>query len=138
LIPTFVADASVAMAWVLQSQSSPEAIRLLDETGSGCFAVPAVWPFEVANTLAMMLRRRKVSRDEYLSARLFLDGLRISVDDEGTKFAGTHTADLALEHNLTVYDAAYLELAIRKQIPLASRDTDLNRAAKRCSVPVLL
>lgn len=62
----------------------------------------------------------------------------MSIDEEGTRLASTRIADLAVEHNLTVYDAAYLELTIRKQIPLASRDADLNLAAKRCGVPLLL
>ena len=135
---SFVVDASLAIAWLIPSQSSPATDRLLDEATIGCLAVPALWLFEIVNSLTVQLRRRKISSDEYLGARLFLDKLRVSIDEEGMRFATTRIADLAVEHNLTFYDAAYLELAIRKQIPLASRDADLNRAAKRCGVPVLL
>lgn len=111
---------------------------LLEEAVTGYLAVPALWPFEVVNSLTFQLRRKKISSDECLGARRLLDRFRISIDDEGMRFASTRLADLALEHGLTVYDAAYLELVVRKQLPLASRDGDLNKAAKRCGVRLLL
>jgi len=86
----------------------------------------------------VLLRRKRIAQEGYIAARALLDGLRASIDDDGTRLAPTRVADLALDHGLTVYDAAYLELAIRKQLPLASRDGDLNRAAKRCGIRLLL
>jgi predicted nucleic acid-binding protein len=60
------------------------------------------------------------------------------VDEEGPRAALGRVSELAAEHNLSVYDAAYLELALRRGLPLASRDAGLNRAAQRCGVKVLL
>ncbi len=135
----FVADASVAVSWVVGTQATAETDRLLDAVMAGRgIIVPSLWPFEVANTLLVLLRRKRQPTADYLAGRVLLGRLRASIDDEGIRVAGTQIADLALEHDLTVYDAAYLELAIRKQLPLASRDGALNRAASRCGVGLAL
>jgi predicted nucleic acid-binding protein len=135
----FVADASVAVSWSVASQSSALTDRLLDDVAAGgVIAVPPLWPYEVANSLVFLFRRRRIEKDDYTAARSLLSKLSISIDEDSPRRALVHLADLASEHGLTVYDAAYLELAIRKQLPLASRDTDLNRAAVRCGVQTLL
>lgn len=100
--------------------------------------VPSVWPYEVANALLKALRRKRLPKEDYLAARTLLDALRPAIDDEGVRCAATRIADLALHHGLSVYDAAYLELAMRKQLALASRDAALNRAATSCGVRSLL
>jgi predicted nucleic acid-binding protein len=135
----FVADASVAVSWSVASQSSASTDRLLDDVAAGgVIAVPPLWPYEVANTLVLLLRRRRIRKDDYAAAGSLLGKLSVSIDEENPRRAWVHLAGLASEYRLTVYDAAYLELAIRKQLPLASRDTDLNRAAARCGVRTLL
>jgi len=134
-----VADASVAVGWCTPSQASTATDALLDDILAGStVAVPPLWPYEVANALLVLRRRKKLHLDDYSEARMLLDRLRISVDQDSPRLAATRIADLAMEHQLTVYDAAYLELAVRKQIPLASRDQGLNRAAKRLAVTLLL
>ena len=97
-----------------------------------------LWPYEVANALLILRRRKKLDPDDYSEASMLLDRLQVSVDNDGPRLAATRIGDLAMEHKLTVYDAAYLELAVRKQIPLASRDQSLNRAAQRLGVTLLL
>ena len=135
----FVADASVAVAWCTPAQASAIADRLLDDILAGStVAVPPLWPYEVANALLILRRRKKLEPDDYSEARMLLDRLQVSVDNDGPRLAATRIGDLAMEHKLTVYDAAYLELAVRKQIPLASRDQSLNRAAQRLGVTLLL
>jgi predicted nucleic acid-binding protein len=94
--------------------------------------------FEVANSLLVLMRRRRISREEYTRARHDLTDLRPVVDDEGPHRAFGETLDLADKHALSVYDATYLELAIRKGLPLASRDRALNKAAKVAGVNTLL
>jgi predicted nucleic acid-binding protein len=139
LNPAFVADASVAMSWVIPSQSSAATDSLLDQVMSGSgIAVPSLWLYEVANSLVVLLRRKKILQEDYLAARALFSGLRSSIDDEGAHFTASRIADLALDRGLSVYDAAYLELAIRKRLALASRDAELNRAATRCGVRLLL
>lgn len=136
---TFVADASVAVSWSVASQSSALTDRLLDNVAAGgVIAVPPLWPYEVANSLLFLLRRRRIQKDDYAAARSLLNKLSVSMDEEGPRLAWIRVADLALEHGLTVYDASYLELAVRKQLPLASRDGALNRAALSCGVQTLL
>ena len=135
----FVADASVAVAWCTPAQASAITDRLLDDILSGStVAVPPLWPYEVANALLILWRRKKLDPDDYSEARMLLDRLPVSVDNDGPRLAATRIGDLAMEHELTVYDAAYLELAVRKQIPLASRDQSLTRAAQRLGVTLLL
>jgi len=135
----FVADSSVGVAWAVLSQSSEATEHLLDEVASGRpFAVPFLWMFEVANALLVLRRRKRIEPEQYARARRALSRLAPRVDDEGPRGALGKISDLAEKHALSVYDAAYLELAIRRGLPLASRDADLNIAAKRSGVKTLL
>jgi predicted nucleic acid-binding protein len=137
--PGFVADASVATAWVVESQSSNATDRLLEETAAGApVHVPALWMFEVAHALLMLKRRQRIDQQGYDQARLDLRGLRPFVDAEGPQLALGRICELAEKHALSVYDATYLELAIRRGLPLASRDNALNKAAKTAGVGTLL
>ncbi len=135
----FVADSSVGVAWAVLSQSSDATEHLLREVASGTsLVVPALWAFEVANALLVLARRKKISLEQCARARRALGRLNPVVDEEGPRAALDQISDLAQEHALTTYDAAYLELALRRGLPLASRDQELNRAAKRCGVSLLL
>lgn len=135
----FVADSSVGVAWAVLSQSSAATERLLNDVGAGApLVVPVLWMFEVANALLVLTRRKRIEPEEYTRARRALSRLTPTVDDEGPRGALGKIADLAEAHALSVYDAAYLELAIRRGLPLASRDAHLNKAAKRCGVKTLL
>lgn len=135
----FVADASVAVAWCTPAQSSPATDRLLDDilAGSTVF-VPPLWLYEVANALLILRRRRKLSPNDYSEAKMLLDRLPISMDHDSPRLAASRVSDIAGEHDLTIYDASYLELALRKQLPLASTDRGLQRATKRSSVDLLV
>ena len=135
----FVADSSVAVAWAVLSQSSQPTERLLNHVASGRpFVVPILWVFEVANALLVLTRRNKIRPEQCARARRALSHLNPVVDEEGPRSALGKVSDLAEEHGLSVYDATYLELALRRRLPLASRDKDLNKAAARCGVSVLL
>jgi predicted nucleic acid-binding protein len=135
----FVADASIAISWTVPSQSTMATDRLLDRVASGNrFVVPALWMLEVANTLLVLVRRRLLSDEESAQARRKINELTPVLDEEGMRLAFGRVYDLATEHALSVYDAAYLELALRTQLPLASRDLALNKAAKRAGVRLAL
>jgi hypothetical protein len=89
LNPAFVADASVAVSWVVAAQSSPATDRLLDHLNAGFdIVVPALWPYEVANSLLTLLRRGKFLAADYRAGRVLLAELRASVDHEGPELAG--------------------------------------------------
>jgi predicted nucleic acid-binding protein len=135
----FVADSSVAISWVAKSQSSDATDHLLDDVASGTpFIVPVLWTFEVANSLLALVRRKRIDSEECSKARHFLSRLAPIIDDEGARLALGDITELAQKHGLTAYDAAYLELAIRRSLPLASRDAGLNKAAKRSGVQTLV
>jgi predicted nucleic acid-binding protein len=135
----FVVDASVGVAWSVASQSSNDTEQLLDEVSSGRpLCVPVLWLYEVANALLVLGRRNRIKPQDSAKARVALLNLNPVVDEEGPRAALGRVSELAAEHNLSVYDAAYLELSLRRGLPLASRDAGLNRAAQRCGVKVLL
>jgi predicted nucleic acid-binding protein len=100
--------------------------------------VPVLWMFEVANALLALRRRQRIQRDEYDQALLDLVDSRPLVDDESPLRALDAISKLAEKHALSVYDAVYLELALRRNLPLASRDAALNKAAKNAGVTTLL
>ena len=135
----FVADSSVGVAWAVESQASAATDELLEKVAVGIpLVVPALWPFEVANSLLVLLRRRRILPEEQTRALNALTRLPLVVDDEGSRLAFGRTSELAAEHGLSVYDAAYLELALRRKLPLASRDDALRKAARGCRVKLLL
>jgi predicted nucleic acid-binding protein len=135
----FVADSSAGVAWAVPSQSSEATEHLLNEVASGMpFVVPVLWMFEVANALLALTRRKRIEPEQCARARRALSHLNPTVDEEGPRAALGKISDLAEKHGLTVYDAAYLELAVRRGLPLASHDAALNRAARRLSVKTLL
>lgn len=139
MIGPFVADASVGASWVLPAQASDESIQLLDslETG-GSLIVPALWPLEVTNSLLACLRRKIITTGQWQQGLGFLRQLKIVLDDEGARLAFQRVAALAAEHGLSIYDAVYLELALRRNLALATRDLPLRQAAQRCQVTLLL
>ncbi len=131
----FVADASVAMAWAVESQSSPQSKALLDRVAAGVpFVVPVLWPFEVANGLLVLLRRKRMTPQDFARICRDFEAAKPVIDAEGPRLLWHEVTDLAEKFGLTIYDAAYLELAIRRRLALASRDASLNDAARLCGV----
>jgi len=129
-----VIDASLALAWCFKDELTEAATRLLEELRSGAAAVPLLWPIEVANVLAIAERRKRITLAERAQLIALLETLEIDVDGKTSALAFTRILDLAREQRLTAYDAAYLELAMRLGVPLASKDGDLCDAAERVGV----
>ena len=135
----FIADSSVGVTWAVHSQASAATDELLDRVAAGTpLVVPTLWPFEVANSLLVLLRRKKLLAAERDRAIAALARLPLVVDDDGPRLALGRISELAAEHGLSVYDATYLELAVRRKLPLASRDEALRKAAQGCHVKLLL
>jgi len=135
----FIADSSVGVAWAMPSQASDATDDLLDEVVAGTpLVVPTLWSFEVANSLLVLLRRKRILAPERDRALGALARLPLVVDDEGPRLALGRISEMAGEHGLSVYDATYLELAVRRKLPLASRDQALCKAAQGCRVKLLL
>jgi len=125
------------MAWLFDDESDSAAKAVARLVGQSGAVVPGVWRLEVGNVLRMAERRGRCDQAfvDVSLARLAL--LAIEVDDETCEQAWNATLGLAREEGLTVYDAAYLELARRRGLPLATRDRELIFAAARQKVTVI-
>jgi predicted nucleic acid-binding protein len=132
-----VIDASLTLAWCFKDELTEAATRLLEELRSSVAAVPLLWSIEVANVLALAERRKRITFAESAQLIALLGTLEIDVDRETSALAFTRILDLAREERLTAYDAAYLELAMRLGVPLASKDGDLCDAAERVGVTAI-
>jgi predicted nucleic acid-binding protein len=136
-VTDFVLDASVALAWCFEDENTPSARQILARLRAEAASVPATWPIEVANVLALAERRRRITPADSAEFIAKLEDVAILVDGETSSRAFGRVLDLAREERLTAYDAAYLELAMRLGVPLASKDADLCDAAQRLGVSVL-
>jgi predicted nucleic acid-binding protein len=136
-MPVCVLDASVAIAALIEEDRSDEARRILCEIGNDSTVVPALWFLEVGNTLLLAERRRSLSAAARRDHLADLSRLPITIDHEMASHAWQRTMELAERHALTLYDAAYLELSLRHQLPLATFDAALRRAAKAAGVRLL-
>jgi predicted nucleic acid-binding protein len=134
----FVIDASATLPWCFADEATQSTNALLARLRTGEEAiVPAHWPLEVANALLIAVRRRRISAED---AHQFLDDLEvlpIRVDTAGRSSLRARVFPLAEQFKLTAYDAAYLELAVRETLPLATLDEDLRRAAHRAGVSLV-
>lgn len=131
----FVVDASVAIAWVHPSQATAHTDAMLSALSDGATVeAPALWPLEVANALLVLVRRGRLREAERQAALGWLRGLNVRLDHEAGSLALSTLSQLAATHGLSVYDAAYLELAQRKQLSLARKDGPLGTAAKHAGV----
>jgi predicted nucleic acid-binding protein len=131
----FIADASVAVGWVHPAQATRQTAAMLEAIADGAtLEVPALWPLEVANALLVLVRRRKLTEDERQAALGWLRGLRVRLDQDGASLAFSRLSELAAAHRLSVYDAAYLELAQRRTLELGCKDGPLRTAARHAGV----
>ncbi|MCM2254705.1 MAG: type II toxin-antitoxin system VapC family toxin [Vicinamibacteria bacterium] len=123
------------MAWVHPGQATSATESMLDALVQGAAVeVPALWPLEVANALTVLVRRKKLTAEERQQALGWLGGLALRVDHEMAALAFSRLAELAMTHEISVYDAAYLELAQRRRLELACKDGPLREAARRAGV----
>ncbi len=134
---SLVLDSSVTLAWVYSEETSPAVSRALQLVSRDGAWVPSLWRLEVANILEMGVRRRRhdaAFRDTTLADLALLP---IALDQDMATHAWGATLRLAERHGLTLYDGAYLELAKRRDLPLATLDVELRNAAKAEKVPLL-
>jgi predicted nucleic acid-binding protein len=136
-VTDIVIDASVVLAWCFRDERTEVTGRLLERARIEAIAVPILWHLEIANVLALAERRGRITMAESAELIALLETLEIVVDEETWSRAFGRILDLSREERLTAYDAAYLELAMRLGIPLASKDHDLCDAAERVGVTVL-
>ncbi len=131
----FVLDASVAVAWCFEDESSEFADRILDLLKTGSEAItPAIWPLELANALLMAERRKRISMEEVAAQLSGIRHLPVLIEPMDSARAFDQVLPVARQQHLTEYDAAYLELALRRALPLATLDDKLRRAARQAGI----
>lgn len=133
----FVLDSSVALAWVLPDESSPAADGLVERLLREEVVVPPLWPLEVGNVLITAMRRARLAAPDVERIAADLRALPVTTDPSCSREALARSLSLALRRGLTTYDAAYLELAQRRNIPLATLDARLREACVAEGVAVL-
>ncbi|MGH8115200.1 MAG: type II toxin-antitoxin system VapC family toxin [Rhodanobacteraceae bacterium] len=134
---SLVLDCSVALAWLMPDEQSSTAQAVLDRVVASRAWVPSLWHLEIGNSLTAAVRRKCIDAAFRDASLADLALLNIQVDPDTHRFAWTDTLRLAQTYQLTLYDAAYLELAKRLSLPLATLDRDLRAAAVAQNVPVL-
>ena len=134
----FGLDASIAFAWVYPSQANSVSETLLGLLESGSVAVvPPLWFLDVSHGLLVAQRRKLPTPAERRQALRGLSALALAVDEHDPRDALGRTAALPEQHGLSVCDATYIEVALRRSLPLGSRDRALLTVASQCGVAVV-
>lgn len=132
-----VIDASLTLSWYFEDERTPAIDAVLDRVANEGGLAPSLWRLEVANGFRMAIRRKRVDAAFRDRALAHLGELPVSVDPETDAHAWTTTLRLADRFDLMLYDAAYLELGLRRSAPLATLDGALRSAAASLKVPLL-
>jgi predicted nucleic acid-binding protein len=131
----FVLDSSITLAWAFKDETDAYAEAVADSLPAKQAVVSALWPLEVANALLAGERRKRITEAKVAQFLALLESFPITLDEETAGRAWQDTLHLARSHELSVYDATYLELALRLGLPLASLDDKLKAAAASTGVP---
>ena len=133
----FVVDASVTLAWCFEDETSAAAEAALAAFADEEAIAPAIWPFEVANAIRTAERRGRLELSDVARVRSLLLALPIEIEATDLGAALGEVAEVARTLDLSAYDAAYLSLAARRGIPVATVDDRLRRAAVAAGVPLV-
>ena len=134
----FVLDCSITMTWCFADEATSSTDTLLESLVDVQAIVPGIWPLEVANVLLVAEKRGRLTEVDASRFLSLVQTLPVTVDGATSQRALRETLSLAREQNLSSYDAAYLDLAIREGIPLATLDEGLRAAATQIGVPLAL
>ncbi len=129
-----VVDSSIALSWCFQDEASPVTDMLFERVRDSGAIVPGLWHLELSNVLLQAERRGRISTGDVTMRLDLIAQLPILTDQETTIRAWREILTLARAASLTTYDATYLELAMRRGLPLLTKDNELVRAAKRLGV----
>lgn len=124
-------DASIVLSWLLPDEDSGLTLEVKERFSDSEFWAPAHWKLEISNALCVAERRGRLAEAGVLEALELIAGLPVAIDDSSDNRSLSSTVSLARRHSLSVYDAAYLELAIRLGATLCSLDRDLVSASER-------
>lgn len=132
-----VLDASITLAWGFADEVTEGVDAVFGRVGVHGAAVPSIWRLEIANSLRTALRRGRIDMRQRTGVFAILGDLQIDTDPETSERSWRETLALSDRYGLTIYDATYLELALRLDLPLATLDRDLAQAASAAGIEVL-
>ncbi len=133
----FVLDCSIAAAWLFDDEATTQTDDLLKQLRNGSAFVPNLWHLELGNVLVQAERRKRITSAQISTRLELISRLPIETDTETDSRAFREILALARTETLTTYDAAYLELAIRRGLPLATQDKTLIHVANRIQIRTL-
>jgi predicted nucleic acid-binding protein len=136
-IKRFVLDASVAVAWCFEDEHAGLAETVLDLLSTNEAVTPAIWPLEVANALLVAERRKRITTVQVTGLLRRISNLPITIEPMPAERAFERVLSVARQQELTEYDAAYVELALREGLPLATLDLKLRRAAQTVGITLI-
>ena len=131
-----VIDSSAALSWCFEDEATPESDTLFERVRDQGALVPGLWHLEVANVLLQAEKRGRIATSDVATRLELIAELPIATDTETTARAWREILALARAEGLTTYDASYLELAVRRGLPLHTKDEALIAAAERSGVAV--
>jgi predicted nucleic acid-binding protein len=131
----FVVDASVTLAWCFEDEATPQTETILDRLSDDTAMVPALWELEVCNVLLLGERRSRLTESQSARFVALLSQLPIHIDPASVDMGAVLAT--GRRHALTAYDAAYLVLAEREGVPLATLDAKLRNAAQTAGVSLI-
>ena len=130
-------DNSIVMAWYFLNERNEYATVVRSFLGKNTAIQPVIWPLEAGNVVAVAIRRKRISHEDGSRFLSLLESLPIEVEAASPSRMFREVYTLAQKHQLSTYDASYLELAMRRDILLATQDKALARAAAECGVALL-
>jgi predicted nucleic acid-binding protein len=133
----FVIDNSVVMAWLFEDECDAYSEAILDQMMQWRAWVPVIWPLEVANVLLVAERRQRIRHRDSAQFLHYLSDLPILVESQEQIRVFNEVLALGRDHNLSTYDASYIEIALRKKLPLATRDQDMVKAAEASNIQLV-
>lgn len=133
----FVLDCSVTLSWLLPDERSAATEALAVQLERTTAVAPAIWPYEVANALLVAHRRARIVSNDLIRMRRALAALPIEVEAVASDHVLSAVSDLGRRLDMTSYDAAYVELAARLRLPLATLDARLRKGCAALKVDVL-
>ena len=133
----FVVDNSVVMSWCFKDEQDRYADAILDRLEESTAVVPSIWPLEVVNVLLVAERKNRLSEADSTRFVTLLIQLPIMVEQDQPERMMRDILTVARAHNISSYDASYLDLAMRMDIPIATLDNNLRSAAHRAHVPIV-
>lgn len=134
---SFVLDSSVALSWCFKDEETPESVKILKKAKASAIFVPSLWHVEISNILGIAFRRQRLSEADLAIVLKMFATLELHTDVPFPPTGTTALLPLMQAYSLTAYDAAYLELALRLNLPLATLDTELAFASKQAGVALV-